>query len=360
MRVEEGSCGNLPLRIKTGVDGRFAMIRTESFWHRSPNRSRARAQCSGQPASCLKRSCGMNKLQRTRSSRANRIGPRTGRASLGARERVLTSVFALAIATCAWSSGVPTGPLSDSEKLELGVSAADAVIVGTVVAFRDSILRTPDGEVIEQVLYLDLRSVRAIKGGPIGSEVSVAAPSYGPSAKAMQSVLERSSHRGMFFLRERAGWRLATNWAPGGGVLAITPPLEWELAETVRRIANEQSIEKVASRAQVIVLGGVSGRADCDVAGVRGPCLTVRVDSVIAGQVDSKVLLLRCAFPPLISFDQALFFMQPVSAHTYELVGFHAGVVPTTSRTTKQRLLDLPGLLRRVAESRSAARKDGQ
>jgi hypothetical protein len=241
--------------------------------------------------------------------------------------------------------------LTDEERVELAVSASHAIVVGRVLAVRDSI----DSEgMLWRWMVLD--PVRWLKGNAGRARIPVYFSQITSTGyHKVFSWPNRPLPTCLVFMR-RAGdrWRLVE--APdiaGGGVIQLAPkPEGTDEAAAVRGIAR-QTLESLARRSTLIIVGKtVQTDAICHAHGKSVRCADVVVNSVIVGALPSGPIRVHTLFGGFDSHPHVLLMLRPDGSGGYENVGFGSGTLPINGDRVEalgENLRDLVGRIRQAA-----------
>jgi hypothetical protein len=256
----------------------------------------------------------------------------------------------------------PRPQLSQSEALEIGVSSSDLIVIARIRAIRDS-SGTHDSPSRWPAIplprtwrrtYLDLTDIDLVKGTLEDTRLAVAVPRIEIAQRLRRHGIHETDGLGLFFLEKRAlGWVLASEFAPESGIMPVSRALASVIASRVRAIASAQSIEQLAERADLVVRAEVQGRVECETGRGRASCISIVVDSILAGSTQSIALRVYIPVPQAFSYGKALFFLRAAGTDTYELVGSNAGVLPSHARDGALLRPDMQGVLRTIDRIRS-------
>jgi hypothetical protein len=216
----------------------------------------------------------------------------------------------------------PQEPLSPRQWLEFDLSGADAVGIGRLVAVRDTVVDvSPVDSSGIPVRSLTLRVAKWLKGGNGEATIRV-----GISLADFNRSFEPQSQPALFMLRRySSGWGLCDGPDPGGAGLRSLADSEVAATQrTVTRILEDQSVDSLLTRADVVVVGRWSFSRFC-ATGSKRRCVVVAVDSVLAGTVSTDSL---CVFMPFLAYappGQGLYVLRASPEGYHETIGYLAG-----------------------------------
>lgn len=224
--------------------------------------------------------------------------------------------------------------ISRQEHIEIAVSECDAVIIGDFGGFRDTLVQfTPGMEpsIPRTDVILSVRKV--LKGEVPEATIRAVFTSFGPTRDQMIASLQHTHRRVVAFLQHFPGrWVLDSMDGPNGGLLPLTGETEDAMAASVERAVSSQTLSVLATSAPLVVIGHIVGAPHCPEI-MPTTCYAFAVDSTVFGTPPTSTeLIVNTRLPLLKSFKRALLFLKPgmPGTDTYDLVGNHAGVVPTT------------------------------
>lgn len=225
----------------------------------------------------------------------------------------------------------PARELTPDERMEMAVSASDAVLVGTLSAVRDSIAQ--DGGVISWTTINPSRWVRQNGGtGPVRVYFPIVSQDAHDNAARW---LEETPSVNVFAFIKRVprGWVLVENPSyPGGGMIKLS-----SLSPSVYDTMVDQATTRITPtalgrRADLVVVGQVlatPGR--CTAFGSTTKCTSVRVDEVLAGDATiGSTIHIYTLFGGLAKQGRLILFLKR-GIDGYEAIGFRKGALPVVN-----------------------------
>lgn len=223
----------------------------------------------------------------------------------------------------------PRDPLSRQESLEFSVSYSDLVVIGHVVAVRDSTVAVEGG--FENQQWLFIRPKTWLKGSLPDTILPILPIRFGTPYSFAYSQAQRFLLRG-----ERTVLAFLSGSARGLGLVSGPSSYSWgiaslsastqdSIASEVAEVVRGQRPESLAARADLIVMGqALEGHLECAVDGKVVGCVRVAVDSVVAGPQSPDTVYVHSRFLGL-QVGRCLMFFERKGARTYRLMSFRAG-----------------------------------
>ena len=248
---------------------------------------------------------------------------------------------------------VPIRPLSNDEKAELGISAAEVAGIGIVTAMDDSIIggRAVSSMVVSPVL--------SIKGSLPLRQIKIYFPPFTNIGRStVQSILKRGPGLIAYLLHNVDGkWVVMEN--PNffhAGLVEVTTENRAEIESTLRRAVLNSLDASLATRADVVVVGTLSqGRDIITYYGVRTRYTHVNVDSVIIGGPVGSSMRVITLGGALDFGGPAVLFVKAVSDDLFEVVGFRRGaraIADNHLKTAGESLAEFANRIRLAAAGR--------
>jgi hypothetical protein len=221
----------------------------------------------------------------------------------------------------------PIRPLTAAEKMEVAVTAAHAIGVGSVLSIQDSI--APDGM---RWRWMTFQPERWLKGRAPLAQLRIYFPQSSDFGHRQVSEWMHSQPvKCLVFarwVRDPAApyWVLAENPSyPGEGILRVVDGDSAEVAasQTINRLTPEE----LARRSTLVVVGvATPTRSRVRAYGKQISYTAVSVDSVLVGSVSPGPLRVYGAFGQLAVTGPVLLMLQAGEQGAYEVVGTTAGV----------------------------------
>jgi hypothetical protein len=258
----------------------------------------------------------------------------------------------LAASACA-STWIPSiRPLTEDERMELGVGLSDAVGIGSILAVKDSI-----DDAGMKWSWMVFRPEKWLKGSAALGVIRIYFPGGGVQQRA-SSLLRESSPACLVFIH-RVNDARQPYWAlrehpdiPGGGLLRVGDRRR-HLEDGVTRATTKLSLEGMVQRSPLVVVGTVGPLRKLQVQGRPIPCSEILVDSVIVGHFEAP-LRVYSLYGALEAYGPMLLMLKPGEAGAHELVGFTAGARPILGTTVEGLRDDLPTVSSRVRKIASS------
>lgn len=242
----------------------------------------------------------------------------------------------------------------DSERVAVGVSASDAVVLATLGEIVDTLEAVDStGTAFRSTSILVLSELEYLKGIPEQGPLRVRLPFFGPRPDALRRQFMLDGGRGLFYLvLTPAGWLLATNFAPKGGAVPIHRSDEARIGAMITLAASSQSLESVAQRATYVIIGTPMAPERCQATQGDEICVRVRVDSTVVGAPLKREVLIYCPKRPVSVGARAVYALSPPVNGVFEVIGFHAGIFPIGPTLARKHSVHVDSLLRRIRLSR--------
>jgi len=120
-------------------------------------------------------------------------------------------------------------------------------------------------------------------------------------------------------------WLSAGPWSFRGGIAPATGEDVREIRSMVARLKDGLTLERLARRAMVVLVGRVGAYERCSTASGRWVCVSVAVASVIDGEPVGRSIRVHDPLPLRADTTQRLFFLDRDSTGIFRVVGFVRG-----------------------------------
>jgi len=144
----------------------------------------------------------------------------------------------------------------------------------------------------------------------------------------------------------------------GGGAVKIAPSSEPVDEAAVGRAIERQTLEALARRSALIVIGKTVQRGDtCHAYGKAVRCAAVVVDSVVVGNLPSGPIRVHTLFGGFDSYAHVLLMLRSDGSGSYEPTGFGSGTLPIAGDRVESIGASVRELVKRIRLAASERRR---
>jgi len=257
----------------------------------------------------------------------------------------LAAGLSLVLAVSAASADAIKRDLTDNERLDYSVAESQAILRGQILQLVDAMVPAPGGSKLVNYRYAVLQPLKWIKGTAPNKTVVVGFDEG--SADLFDTVRgwAGSTDQVVLFLKKSEAFpappaSAASKLPPVDyvledspylfqrGIMKVGPGDDLAIDERIKATAASRSLDSLVVRSSLALLGTAVGEGLCRIEGKDNHCERVRIDRMLAGSTMAGEVPVYGIFDGPIPSGQSIYFLRQTNDDSYEILSFHAGVMP--------------------------------